>query len=569
MATSRPGRLALLEQLRADGFDYMFGNPGTVEQGFLDELRHVPELRYVLTLQESVAVLAADGYSRAARRPALVQIHSSPGLGNAIGALYQAHRGHAPLVVVGGDAGVRYQAMEAQMAADLVGMARPVTKWAAQVSHPDSLLRLLRRAVKVAATPPTGPVYLCLPQDVLDAECSERVLPTLVPDTRVIPEDAVISEFVAKLGAAQRPLILVGDGVAFSGAQPELAAVASLVGAPVWEVDAGEVNLPHTHPCYRGSTGHMFGASSLSVLREADVVLVVGTYLLPEVFPELGEVFSADACVLHVDLDPNAIAKNHRVDVGVVADPKLTLDAMAKRLGSALPTAARDAGRARTAALAAKAAAARARDLALDADRRRRQPLDFAEFAEQLAARLPADAVIVDEALTNSPALTRYRPPVEPGSRLLTRGGSLGIGFPGAVGAQFALPGRRVVGVSGDGGTMYTPQALWTAARHGLDTVFVVCNNGSYRLLQSNINVWWTEQAVQPHEFPTAFDLSRPAIDFVGMAESMGVRGVRVERSDQIAPALDAALGQPGPTLIDVVVEGEVHPELISARCGQ
>jgi benzoylformate decarboxylase len=569
MATSRPGRLAVLEQLRADGFTHMFGNPGTVEQGFLDELRHVPELQYVLTLQESVAVLAADGFARASRRPALAQVHSSPGLGNAIGALYQAHRGHSPLVVLGGDAGVRYQALEAQMAADLVGMARPVTKWAAQVSHPDSLLRLLRRAVKVAATPPTGPVYLCLPQDVLDAECTERVLPTLVPDTRVIPEDAVISDLAARLGTAQRPLILVGDGVAFSGAQPELAAVAGLVGAPVWEVDAGEVNLPQTHPCYRGSTGHMFGAQSLPVLREADVVLVVGTYLLPEVFPDLGEVFAAGACVLHVDLDPNAIAKNHRVDVGVVADPKLTLGAMAKRLDSALPTVDRDAGRARAAALAAQAASIRARDLALDAQRRGGQPLDFAEFAEQLAARLPADAVIVDEALTNSPALTRHRPPTEPGSRLLTRGGSLGIGFPGAVGAQFALPGRRIVGVSGDGGTMYTPQALWTAARHGLDTVFVVCNNGSYRLLQSNIGVWWAEQGVAQHDFPTAFDLSRPAIDFTAMAASMGVRGIRVERGDQITPALDAALDQPGPTLIDVVVEGDVHPELISARCGQ
>jgi benzoylformate decarboxylase len=299
--------------------------------------------------------------------------------------------------------------MEAQMAADLVGMARPVTKWAAQVSHPDSLLRMVRRAVKVAATPPTGPVYLCLPQDVLDAECSERVLPTLVPDTRVVPEDAVISDLAARLGTAQRPLILVGDGVAFSGAQPELAAVASLVGAPVWEVDAGEVNLPQTHPCYRGSTGHMFGAQSLPVLREADAVLVVGTYLLPEVFPDLGEVFAADACVLHVDLDPNAIAKNHRVDVGVVADPKLTLGAMAKRLDFALPTTDRDAGRARTTALAAETASVRARDLALDAQRRGGQPLDFAEFAEQLAARLPADAVIVDEALTNSPALTRHR----------------------------------------------------------------------------------------------------------------------------------------------------------------
>ena len=124
------GREAILKQFVADGFRYMFGNPGTVEEGFLDALEQTPELRYVLTLQESVAVMTADGYARAARRPALVQIHSTPGLGNSIGALYQAMRGHSPLVVIGGDAGIRYQSMDSQMAGDLVGMAKPVTKWA-------------------------------------------------------------------------------------------------------------------------------------------------------------------------------------------------------------------------------------------------------------------------------------------------------------------------------------------------------------------------------------------------------------------------------------------------------
>ena len=142
----KTGRFVLLEQFVAEGFHYMFGNPGTVEQGFLDALDSYPELQYVLTLQESVAVLIADGYARAARRPALVQIHSTPGLGNALGALYQAKRGHAPLVVIGGDAGVKYQAMDSQMAGDLVAMAAPVTKYSTMVLEPSSLLRVVRRA---------------------------------------------------------------------------------------------------------------------------------------------------------------------------------------------------------------------------------------------------------------------------------------------------------------------------------------------------------------------------------------------------------------------------------------
>ena len=175
----KTGRYAIIEQFLADGMNYMFGNPGTVEQGFLDAVEAYPDMKYILTMQESVAVMMADGYARATQKPALVQIHSTPGLGNAIGALYQANRGHSPLVVIGGDAGLKYLPMEAQMYGDLVSFARPVTKWATMVTDPCSLLRVLRRAYKIAATPPMGPVYVCLPADVLDQPVVEEVMPDL------------------------------------------------------------------------------------------------------------------------------------------------------------------------------------------------------------------------------------------------------------------------------------------------------------------------------------------------------------------------------------------------------
>lgn len=182
--TPKTGHFTILEQLLADDITYIFGNPGTVEQGFLDALWEYPDLKYILTLQETIAVLIADGYARASQKPTVVQIHSTPGLGNAIGAIYQAKRGHSPLVVIGGDAGIQYQSMDAQMAGDLVAMAEPVTKWATMVQDPRSLLRVLRRAIKIAATPPMGPVYVCLPQDILDAVALEPVRPTEVPSTR-------------------------------------------------------------------------------------------------------------------------------------------------------------------------------------------------------------------------------------------------------------------------------------------------------------------------------------------------------------------------------------------------
>jgi benzoylformate decarboxylase len=125
----KTGNTKMIEQFLADGMDHMFGNPGTVEQGFLDVLKDYPEMKYILNLQESVALLMADGYARASQKPTLVQLHSSPGIGNAVGALYQAKRGHAPLVVIGGDSGVKYMNMDAQMANDLVAMMAPVTKY--------------------------------------------------------------------------------------------------------------------------------------------------------------------------------------------------------------------------------------------------------------------------------------------------------------------------------------------------------------------------------------------------------------------------------------------------------
>ena len=146
-----------------------------MEQGFLDALQDYPAMRYILALQESVAVMMGDGYARATRKPALVQIHSTPGLGNAIGAIYQAMRGHSPLVIIGGDAGLKYLPMQAQMYGDLVGMAEPVTKWAAMVTDPSSLLRMVRRAIKIAATPPMGPVTSVFPRT-----CLIRIVPRLL-----------------------------------------------------------------------------------------------------------------------------------------------------------------------------------------------------------------------------------------------------------------------------------------------------------------------------------------------------------------------------------------------------
>jgi benzoylformate decarboxylase len=565
----KSGHEAVVEQLVADGFGHIFGNPGTSEEGLLDAIERRPELKYVLALQESVAVLAGDGYARATNRPAAVQIHSTPGLGNAIGALYQANRGHSPLVVIGGDAGIRYQAMDAQMAGDLVAMAKPVTKWSTMVQDPSSVLRVLRRAIKIAATPPRGPVYVCLPADVLDLPNSEEVHPTSIPSTGVVPGEQALARMTALLASAHKPMIYIGDGIAEAEANEELTQVAELLGAEVWGADVGEVNMAFGHPLYQGMTGHMFGYNSLPVTRRGDVNLVCGTYMLPEVFPELGNIFSPGAKTIHIDLNAYEIAKNHAVDIGLVSDPKLTLGLLAERLRETMTAEQAQTARARAAEIGRNQRAAA--DTAREKDRAAREamPLAFSRFAEELAKQLPGDAIIFDEALTNSPPVTRYIDIKRPRSYFLTRGGSLGVGIPGAIGAKVANPDKTVIGICGDGGAMYTIQALWTAVRHDLDVKFVICNNRSYRLLQINLLAYWQERGLEPRPFPLCFDLSKPELHFDEIARSYGIPAARVERPAQVELAIRQMLEHPGPFLVDVVLEGDVHPELVGIRCGQ
>lgn len=566
---AKSGRFAVIEQLLTDDIRYMFGNPGTVEQGLLDALSCYPEFKYIFALQEAIAVAAADGYARATKRPTVVQLHSGVGLGNGIGMMYQALRGHAPLVVISSEAGIRYEAMDAQMAADLVSMARPVTKWAAQVVDPSSLLRMLRRAIKMAATPPMGPVFICLPADILDASNDEEVVPTSIPVTRVAPEAGQIIQAAAMMAAAMKPLIIVGDGVAFSDAQPELTHVAELIGAPVWGADSSEPNMSATHPLFGGLLGHMFGDDSRPITSQADVVLICGTYIFPEVFPTLSGAFAPGAKVIHIDLNAYEIAKNFPVTLGLLGDPKTTL----ARLGAALDTnmkpEQREAANQRTAQIAEEKQQRLKTLVENDKANRDAVPLHLSRFAEELAAELPSDAIIFDEALTHSEELCRYIPPVFPGHYFQTRGGSLGVGIPGAIGIKLARPDKTVIGFTGDGGSMYTIQALWTAAHHKIDAKFVICNNHSYRILKLNILQYWREHQIPEHEFPFSFDLCDPDIRFDELARSMGVQAVRVETPKQIRPAIRQALDHNGPFLIDVVVTNEVLGSKIGCKCGQ
>lgn len=565
----RNGCQAIIEQFLADEIQYMFGNPGTSEEGFLDALRDYPEFKYIFALQETIAVAAADSYARVTKKPTVVQLHCSVGLGNAIGMLYQALRGHAPLVAIAGESGIQYDAMDGQMAADLVTMAKPVTKWATRVVHPTSLLRVLRRAIKMAATPPMGPVFVCLPMDILDAPNDEQVVRTSIPMTRVAPESDLINQVAALLAAASQPLIIVGDGVAFSDAQVELTHVAELIGAQVWGADSSEPNMSAKHPLYQGLLGHMFGEHSRQILSQADVILICGTYVFPEVFPALDGVFAPGAKVIHIDLNTYEIAKNFPVTLGLLGDPKSSLAKLSTVLITTMTPKQKETVHRRATQIAENKSQELTKLLEADKAFHDSVPLHISRFAQELAAQLPPDAIIFDESLTNSPELCRYLPPTTLGNYFQTRGGSLGVGLPGAIGLKLAHPDKTVFGFAGDGGSMYTIQALWTAAHHNIAAKFVICNNRSYRILKLNQMAYWREQQIPEHSFPFFYDLGNPDLRFDKIADALGVPAIRVETPDRINSAIEKALTYSGPFLIDLVINNDVPAAKIGTKCGQ
>jgi benzoylformate decarboxylase len=565
-AVAAAGRFAVVRQLIANGITCMFGNPGSSEENLLDALR-APEFSgftYYLALHEGPAVAMADSYARASRKPGVVQLHSYAGLANGLGMLYYARRGHTPLVVLVGEAGLRFDALDGQMSADLVSMARPFVKsddngpcvW--RVLDRRSVVRLVRRALKVAATPPFGPVVLVLPMDVLDEDNGEPVLPADPVLANGVPDAETIAKAARLLAGARSPLILMGDGIAASNAQEELVRVAELLGATVMGANSSEVNMPSSHPLYDDDLGHMFGDDSRPITSAADAVLICGTSVLPEVFPSTEGVFARGAPVVQFDVNSYEIAKNFPVSVGAVADPKATLHALAAALERVLTPDQRRAAEDRRRRCAEKKRAEAAAAADRDAAGRGREALVMSQFSREFAARWRG-GLVFDEALTNSADLRRYLPRDSPGTYFQTRAGMLGTGLPGAVGLKIARPQQVVFGFSGDGGSISTIQALATAARYGIGAKFVVCNNGSYRILKYNLARYWQELG-QPaaQSFPPEFELDRPNLRFDHLAEAQGVEAVRVEGEAQIVPALDRAFANDRPFLIDLVLSREL-----------
>ncbi len=553
MTAPTAGRRLFLELLKQEGVRVMFGNPGTTELPLMDALAGEDEIRYVLALQESLVMAMADGYARASGTLGVANVHVAPGLGNALGLLFDAHKAGSPVLLTAGQQAQGFGITEPNLYAELPPMAQPFVKYAVEARRAQDLPRLIHRAAKTALAPPTGPVFVSLPVDVMNAEATiglgtpSRVAPRIAADAAEIAKAAKL------LAAAKSPVIIAGDCVAQSGAAAELVALAEALGAPVWlEGEPTTLPFPPAHPLFRGPITRL-GRWINNMLSPHDLLLSVGADMFTLSLPPEIEPLPEGIKVIHMDTNPWELAKNFATDAALFGDPLPTLPALTAAMNDALGADGIARAQSRRTEVAAAVAADLAKLTAQAEALMDRSPIAPLALMKALGDTLPAEAVLVDESISSGAGMFQFLRNAQPGGLYGNRGGGIGWGLPGAVGVQLALPERRVVAVIGDGSAMYSIQALWTAAHEKLPMVFVILNNRSYRILKQRLSA--TQGTAAQRGRYVGMELSEPAIDFAGLARSLGVAAERVETIPAFIAALKKGLTGDGPLLIDAATE--------------
>jgi benzoylformate decarboxylase len=548
------GKQVFMESLIAHGVEHIFGNPGTTESPILDALLDYPQLRYIVALHEGVALGAASYYAQTTGRPAVVNVHVAPGLGNALGMLYNAFKARAPLVVTAGQQDTRLRLRGPVLGHDLVAMAAPLTKWSVQVERADEFAPIMHRALKIATDPPAGPVFVALPIDVLEQETELGPLPPGRLHRATEPDPAGVGAAAALLLGSRRPVIVAGDDAA--SAVADLVALASLLGAAVWceGIRAHQV-VPSSHPNFR--LGLPFDAVAIRrALDDADVVLLVGGPFFEEVWYAPGSPLPPGAAAIQVEASPERLAHNIPVAVGLVGHPRPALSALRAAVERGAGPGFRAAAAGRNDALRALKAQDAQAQRARAAKRWDNAPISVPRLVAEIEGALPPDAIVVDESITAGPDLARTVQFERVGDYVGARGGGIGQALPGALGVKLAHPDRPVIALSGDGSAMYSIQALWTAAHHDLAVAFVILNNREYRILKHNMDTYRQRFGAKPDRGYPNMDLVSPDLGFVEIARGLGVEGARVATPAELRPALDRALGAGRPFLLDVVIEG-------------
>jgi benzoylformate decarboxylase len=537
-------RAATTALLRERGLTTIFGNPGSTELGFL---RDFPaDFRYVLGLHEGVAVAMADGYAQATGRPALVNLHSACGVGNAMGAVVNAFHNRAPLVITAGNQDRRHLESEPYLFARSTALMEPYVKFSHEPARPQDVPAAIDRAWALARTPPQGPTFVSIPSGDWDAPASAADEGGATGGGRGATGDAferdvlvstgadddLLDRLAERIDAAGAPALIVGGGVDQACAWDEVAQLAERLGGPVWAApQAPRLGFAEDHPLYQGhlAPGR---ATAAGQLAGRDIALVLGAPVFAFLPYEPGE--AAFPQIVQVTDDPGEAARA-RV-LSVVADVGAVARGLSERLRPRSPS---------------RPLAPRPAPAPVDAPAGGPVPPAFLMAA--LGRALPQDAVLVEESPSNRNDLRAHVWIRRPASFFATTSGGLGFAMPAAVGIKLAAPERPVVCLVGDGSALYAAQTLWSAVQLGAAVTFIVVNNGRYAILEAAARFGGIEG------MPS---MELPGLDFLSLAASFGCHAVRISEPAELPEALAGALRANVPVLIDVVVDPAPIPLL-------
>ena len=521
-------REATFEFLRRRGMTTMFGNPGSTELPMLAEFP--ADFTYVLGLQEVVAVGMADGYAQASGRPTMVNLHTAPGVGNGMGAIFNAQANKSPLLVTAGQQARSLMTLQANLTnRDAARMPHPLVKWSYEPPRAEDVPHALARATHVAALPPKGPVFVSIPMDDWGAEVDEGAVAHQTGRDvtgRALADPEVVADLAGRLDRASNPVFVVGPDVDAGGGWDAAVALAERQRLPVWASPApggGRIGFPEGHANFVGILPPAIAPLS-ETLAGHDLVLVVGASVF-SYYPNIpGPLLPEGTELVAITSDPDEAARAPMGDA-IVADVRLTLEALLEILDASDRAAPEPRP---------------APEPAPDGD-----PMSASAAMAALAEVFPENGIVVLESPSSTIALRNRLRLGRPGSYYFSAGGGLGYGLSAAVGVQLAQPERPVVCVVGEGSAQYAIQALWTAVAYDVPLTVLVVNNAEYGILK-----WFAGL----ESVTGAPGLDLPRLDVAGVAEGYGMRARRVGAPGELRDALAEAVASSAPELVEVPV---------------
>jgi len=554
-AGARRGAAVLLEILRSEGVEYIFGNPGTTELPLMDALLDAPYIRYVLALQEASVVAMADGYAQAAGRPGFINLHTAGGLGHGMGNLLNASVSQTPLVVTAGQQDSRHTITDPLLFGDVVRIAGPAVKWAQEVTSADQLPVLVRRAFQDSNAAPSGPVFLSLPMDVMAEMSTVGISEPSTIDRRPV---AGSLDLLAKRLAGIEPgklAIIAGDEIYHSGAAAETVRLAEMLGAPVFGSSwPSRIPYPTSHPLWAGNLPTK-ATEIAERLQSFDAIFALGGKSLITILYTEGTALPVGCGLFQLSADVRDLGRTYMSELSVFGDIKASLLAMEPFLEQAV--AERSDAYAALRQDAVRQQTERRTTLAIQAALKDGGPVIAPIVAAREAVRaIGPEVAIVDEAIATSTYVRAFLDSPSHRQYSFLRGGGLGWGMPASVGCSLGLGREPVVCLVGDGAAMYSPQALWTAAHEKLPVTFVVMNNREYNVLKNFMKSQTDYISARSNRF-IAMEIDQPAIDYLSLARSMGVPAHRVEKAGEIAPAIEAGIRSGVTNLVEIIIGAE------------